>query len=168
MFRFLLIASLAASPALAQEQAQPAQQAPQPVTKTAFIENWDKRFAAVDTNNDGFTDVAEIKAAQVKIFEARKAATLQRNEAVFAKLDANNDGMLSKDEFQAPIKAEKAPDYDPSKEVAQLDTNKDGKISLEESRAPALARFAAVDANKDGTLSIAEMQAAAQAAQARR
>ena len=159
MVRFALIALVVASPVAAQ-QAAPAQPQPQPVAKADFIANWDKRFAAVDSNKDGFTDKAEMEAAQARIFETRRAQLLQRNEQAFKTLDVNNDGNLTLAEFNAKIREEKAPPFDASKEVADLDTNKDGKISVEESRAPALARFAQIDTNKDDTLSVAELEAA--------
>jgi len=72
--KILILAVLAASatPALAQPAKAPAQ-GPQPITKAAFMQRIDSAFVNVDANKDGFTDRAELEAAETRAFAARKA-----------------------------------------------------------------------------------------------
>jgi Ca2+-binding EF-hand superfamily protein len=159
--QYLLIAILAstASPALAQGAA-PAR-TPQPVPKAAFIQRIDASFSAVDTNKDGFSDKAEIEAAEAKVLAARKAQLINEREAAFRELDGNKDGSLTLKEFNARLVAQPLPKANAAPMISKLDTNKDGKISAAENRAPAAAQFDRADTNKDGTLSVDEQKARA-------
>ena len=153
----LLMAS--AAPAFAQA-AKPAAQGPQPITKAVFLQRMDSQFTAVDANKDGFTDRAEIEAAESKAYAARKALGLKEREAAFAKLDTDKNGSLTLKEFNAVAAAQVLPKADATQMLGRFDTNKDGRISLAESRAPASAQFDRADTNKDGTLSVDEQRAA--------
>jgi hypothetical protein len=159
--QYLLTAILiaAAGPSFAQGAPAPAR-TPQPIARTAYLQRIDAGFAAVDTNKDGFTDKAEIEAAETKILAARKAALIDQREAAFKQLDANKDGSLTLTEFNAPLVAQALPKANATPMMAKLDTNKDGKISAAENRAPAVAQFDRADTNKDGTLSADEQQKA--------
>ena len=152
----LILASIA-SPALPQTgTAQP--KAPQPISRTVYMSRIDSGFAAIDTNKDGFTDRAEIAAAETKALTARKNQQLKQREAAFRQLDKDKNGSLSLQEFNAALAAQNAkPDV--TAYVTRLDGNKDGKVSMAESRAPAAARFDRLDANKDGILSVDEQKA---------
>jgi hypothetical protein len=151
----LLLASMA-SPALPQANAAPPK-GPQPVSRTVFVSRVDSVFAAADTNKDGFTDRAEIEAAETKALAARKSNQLKQREAAFRQLDKDKNGSLSLAEFNGAIAAQNAKP-DATATLTRLDTNKDGKISRAESRAPAEAQFARLDANKDGILSVEEQR----------
>jgi len=153
-----LLASAAAVPALAQNQAA-AQQA-QPITKATFLQQVDAAFTAVDVNKDGFSDRSELEAAQAKSFAARKAQVLQGREAAFKELDKDKNGSLTMAEFNAVVSATPVPKADAAPFLQRLDANKDGKISLAENRSPAVAQFDRADTNKDGSLSPAERQRA--------
>ncbi|QIK96908.1 hypothetical protein G7076_11175 [Sphingomonas sp. HDW15A] len=155
----VLLASSVAAPALAQNQAA-AQQA-QPVSKATFLQQVDAAFNAVDANKDGFTDRAEIEAAQAKSFATRKAQVIQGREAAFKELDKDKNGSLTLAEFNAVIAAQPLPKADAAPFLQRLDANKDGKISLSENRNPATAQFDRADTNKDGSLSAAEQRAGA-------
>jgi Ca2+-binding EF-hand superfamily protein len=150
------ILAAAATPVLAQASA-PAQ--PQPITRTSFMQKIDSAFTGVDTNKDGFTDRAEIEAAEAKALAARKTVVLKERERAFQRLDSNKDGLLSLAEFNAIIAAQALPKANATPLLNKLDTNKDGKISLSENRAPAMAQFDRADTNKDGTISAAEQKA---------
>jgi len=160
--QLLLIAILAstAGPALAQGAAAPAR-TPQPVPKTAYVQRIDAGFAAVDSNKDGFTDKAEIEAAETKVMAARKAQLINQREAAFKELDKNKDGSLTLTEFNAPLVAQALPKPNAAPMLNKLDANKDGKVSAAENRTPAVAQFDKADTNKDGTLSVDEQKAAA-------
>lgn len=152
----LILASIA-SPALPQAgTAQP--KGPQPVSRTAFMSRIDSGFAAIDTNKDGFSDRAEIAAAETKALTARKNQQLKQREAAFRQLDKDKNGSLSLQEFNAALAAENAkPDV--TAYITRLDGNKDGKVSMAESRVPAATRFDRMDTNKDGILSVDEQKA---------
>ena len=150
----ILLAS-AASPALPQAGAATQPKGPQPVSRTVFLSRADSLFAAVDTNKDGFTDRAEIEAAEGKVLTARKARLLKQREASFHQMDKDKNGSLSLAEFNAAPSAQ-SPKADATRRLQRLDTDKDGKISRAESRAPAEAQFARLDKNKDGILSVEE------------
>jgi hypothetical protein len=154
------ILATASGPLFAQGAAAPAK-TPQPVPKAAFVQRIDASFAAVDTNKDGFTDKAEIEAAETKVLAARKAQLINQREAAFKQLDKNKDGSLTLTEFNAPLVAQALPKAIATPMLTKLDTNKDGKVSAAENRAPAVAQFDKVDTNKDGTLSVDEQKAAA-------
>jgi Ca2+-binding EF-hand superfamily protein len=140
--------------------------APKPVTRAEYLQEFQARFNAMDTNHDGVLDSSEVAAAQQKQLEAARAAEQQQLEADFAKLDTNHDGQLSKAEFMAaarPIQLSQTP----QQVIADVDSNKDGKISLQEFEARPLANFDKVDANHDGIVTPQEVQAAQAAARKR-
>ena len=137
-----------------------AAQGPQPVTKAAFMQRIDSAFVNVDANKDGFTDRAELEAAETRAFAARKATGLREREAAFRKLDTDKNGSLTLKEFNAVAAAQALPKPDATPFLSRFDTNKDGKISLAENRAPAMAQFDRADTNKDGTISVEEQRAA--------
>ncbi len=151
----IILASMA-SPALPQAgTAQP--KGPQPVSRTVYMSRIDGGFSAIDTNKDGFTDRAEIEAAESKVLANRKSQQLKQREAAFHQLDKDKSGSLSLQEFNAALAAQSAkPDVNAY--ITRLDTNKDGKVSIAESRSPAAARFDRMDANKDGILSVEEQR----------
>lgn len=152
----LFLAS-AASPALPQSGAATQPKGPQPVSRVVYMSRVDSAFGAVDTNKDGYTDRAEIEAAEGKALAARKAQMLKQREASFRQMDKDKNGSLSLQEFNAAAMGQ-APKADATARLKRLDTNKDGKISMVESRAPAEAQFARLDANKDGVLSVEEQR----------
>ena len=162
--RFLLLALLASAPivpAMAQQNAQPAR-TPQPIPRAGFLQQADSAFVSVDANKDGFTDRAEIEAAETRAFAASKARGLRERESAFRRLDADKNGALTLTEFNSIAAAQQLPKADATKFLNALDTNKDGKVSLAENRAPNAARFDRADTNKDGILSVAEQRAATQ------
>ena len=151
----LILASMA-SPALPQSGAtQP--KGPQPISRTVYMSRIDSGFSAIDTNKDGFTDRAEIEAAETKLLATRKSQQLKQREAAFRQLDTDKNGSLSLQEYNAALAAQ-ASKPNVTAYVNRLDTNKDGKVSMAESRAPAAARFDRMDANKDGVLSVEEQR----------
>lgn len=159
--RFLLLALLASAPVIpvaAQNAARPAA-APQPIARANFLAQADSAFVAVDANKDGFTDRAEIEAAESRGLANMKVRSIREREAAFRRLDADKNGTLTLAEFNAVAQAQALPKPDAAKFLNVLDTNKDGKISLAENRAPAAVRFDRADTNKDGTLSVAEQNA---------
>ena len=161
--RFLLLALLASAPivpAMAQT-AQPAR-TPQPIPRAGFLQQADSAFVSVDANKDGFTDRAEIEAAETRAFAASKARGLREREAAFRRLDAEKNGALTLTEFNSIAAAQQLPKADATKFLNALDTNKDGKVSLAENRAPNAARFDRADTKKDGILSVAEQRATTQ------
>lgn len=153
-----VVLAVSASPLLAQGAAP---QQPQPITRAVFMQRIDSAFTSVDANKDGFTDRAEIEAAETKAMAARKAAIIREREAGFRALDTNKDGSLSLAEFNAKIAAAPLPKPNAAPALSKLDTNKDGRISLAENRAPAMAQFDRIDTNKDGTVSVEEQKARA-------
>ena len=161
MLTIVLAASAAAAPGFAQTQ-QAAPQA-QPLAKTAILQQLDTAFTAVDANKDGFTDRAEIEAAETRSLTARKAQVLKGREQAFKQLDKDNNGSLTLAEFNAVIAAQPLPKANASPFLQRFDTNKDGKVSKAEHRAPANAQFDRADANKDGILSVAEQKTLAAA-----
>ena len=151
----LILASMA-SPALPQANAAPPK-GPQPMSRTVFMSRVESAFVAADTNKDGFTDRAEIEAAEAKAMAARKSNQVKQREAAFRQLDKDKNGSLSLQEFNSAAPGQNAkPNAAPA--IARLDTNKDGKISLAESRTPAEAQFSRLDTNKDGILSVEEQR----------
>ena len=112
---------------------------------------------ALTTNTDGFTDRAEIEAAEAKSLSNRKAQLLKQREASFRQMDKDKNGSLSLAEFNSAV-AGQSSKADATARLNRLDTNKDGKISAAESRAPAEAQFARLDTNKDGILSVEEQR----------
>jgi Ca2+-binding EF-hand superfamily protein len=155
----IAIIACAAEPALA--QGAEATEGPKPITKAVYVERVDASFAAVDANKDGFSDRAELEAAETKLMGARKAQLISQREAAFKELDTNKNGSLTLAEFNAPLVAQALPKPDPTSMISRLDANKDGKISAAENRSPAVAEFDRADANKDGTISVEELKARA-------
>ena len=130
------------------------------ITRADAIKATDTKFAATDTNHDGFLSKAEINAEEQREVQRATGKLRQQLEVKFKQLDTNKDSQLSLAEFLAAT---------PSLQVAanadqvlqKLDTNHDGKLSPDEMRAPQLAAFAKADANHDGVVTPAEMKAAA-------
>jgi Ca2+-binding EF-hand superfamily protein len=152
----LILVSMA-SPALPQAGSANQAKGPQPVSRTVYMSRADSVFASADTNKDGFTDRAEIEAAEGKALAARKAQLLKQREASFRQMDKDKNGSLSLAEFNSAMAAQ-SPKADATPRLNRLDTNKDGKISAAENRAPAEAQFARLDTNKDGILSVEEQR----------
>jgi Ca2+-binding EF-hand superfamily protein len=152
----LVLASMA-SPALPQAGTANQPKGPQPISRTVYMSRVDSTFGTVDTNKDGFTDRAEIEAAEAKSLSNRKAQLLKQREASFRQMDKDKNGSLSLSEFNSAV-AGQSPKADATARLNRLDTNKDGKISAAESRAPAEAQFARLDTNKDGILSVEEQR----------
>lgn len=160
--RFALVAALVALPVVPTlAQNAPAQQQPAAITKTAFLQNVDKGFVAIDANKDGFADKTEIETAQTRTLAALKAAAIKQLEGQFKALDKDNNGTLTVQEFTAMAAARPLPKADAANFLKTFDANKDGKVSLAERRTPAAAQFDRADTNKDGQLSPAEQQAVA-------
>lgn len=152
-----LILASAASPALPQAGGAAQAKGPQPISRVVYMSRIDSVFASADTNKDGFTDRAEIEAAETKVLANRKSQQLKQREAAFRQLDKDKNGSLSLQEFNAALAAQNAkPNV--TAYISRLDTNKDGKVSTAESRAPSAARFDRMDLNKDGILSVDEQR----------
>lgn len=162
MFNRLVLVALLVSVKIVPATAQtaPAANAPQPIPRTAFMQRIDSVFVAADANKDGFADRAELEAAQVREFNARKAAAIRQRESAFRALDKDNNGSLTMAEFNAVVAAQPIR-TDTAAVLGRFDTNKDGKVSLAENRSPAMAQFDRADTNKDGMLSVAEQKGAA-------
>jgi hypothetical protein len=152
----LILASVA-SPALPQAGGATQAKGPQPVSRVVYMSRVDKAFGVVDTNKDGYTDRAEIEAAEARVLAARKTQILKQREAAFKQLDKDKSGSLSLSEFNAAVAAQ-TPKADATPRLKQLDKNNDGRISMVESRAPAEAQFVRLDTNKDGILSVEEQR----------
>ena len=150
-----LVLATASSPVL--PQAGTAPKGPQPLSRAAYMSRIDSLFAAVDTDKDGFTDRAEIEAAESKLLASRKTQVIKQREATFHQLDKDKNGSLSLQEYNAAATAQ-SPKVDATARLQRLDTNKDGKISMAESRGPAETQFARMDTNKDGVLSVEEQR----------
>ena len=153
-----LIFASVASPALSQAGSANQPKGPQPISRAVYMSRIDNGFNAIDTNKDGFTDRAEIEAAEAKALAARKSQQLKQREAAFRQLDKDKNGSLSLSEFNAAVAAQ-SPNPNATPRITSFDTNKDGKVSMAESRAPATAQFDRLDTNKDNILSAAEQQA---------
>ena len=164
-FSFIaLLASATIAPATAQTAPAaraPAANTPQPIPRTGFLQRVDSTFVGIDANKDGFTDRAEIEAAEGRALATLKARGLREREAGFKRLDKDNSGSLTLAEFNAVAAAQPLPKPDATRFLTQLDTNKDSKVSLAENRGPAMAQFDRLDTNKDGSLSVVEQRAAA-------
>jgi Ca2+-binding EF-hand superfamily protein len=142
------------------------------------------KFAAADTNKDGYLDAAEKAAARVGIGPRRQGAGPGPKGAGPARFDKNGDGKVSKDEAPARMK-EHFDAIDTNKDgsldqqelqaarakhgaksvadrVAHLDKNKDGKLSKDEVPERMQKHFDAVDTNKDGFVDAQELEAAHQ------
>ena len=155
----LILVSMA-SPALPQAGSANQAKGPQPVSRTVYMSRVDSVFTSVDTNKDGYTDRAEIEAAEAKALAARKTQLIKQREASFRQMDKDKNGSLSLSEFNSALAAQ-SPKADATARLNRLDTNKDGKISMVEGRAPANAQFVRLDTNKDGILSVEEQRSSA-------
>ena len=140
-----------AAPGLAQQKS---------ITRADALKVIDAKFAASDSNHDGFLSKTEIAAAEQREVQDATAKVKQQLAAKFKALDTNKDGQLSLQEFLAAAPALSST-VNPDQVMAQLDTNHDGKISADEMRAPQIARFNKADTNHDGVVTAAEMKAAA-------
>ncbi len=103
------------------------------------------RFAARDTNHDGYIDKSEASADM---------------SARFDEMDTDHDGRLSPDEVHGFIHArwqDHKGRWGGGHRMDRLDANKDGKITWDEVSADAKTRFDALDTNHDGFIDDAEM-----------
>jgi Ca2+-binding EF-hand superfamily protein len=128
-----LLASLAASPLLAQEQ---------PPTGSPA----DAFMGQLDTDGDGKVNLEEAVAPQ---------------KARFSETDANSDGLLDAAEAGAAFKAQVPPEMieamnergmpDPGETfIKNLDQNADGQVDPSEFEQPTAASFKRMDADGDG------------------
>jgi len=93
---------------------------------------FDPLLTALDTNQDGRLDAAEIAAAATSLLT----------------LDKNGDGQLTADEIKM---RQMSPEERVKHMIEEFDTNKDGKISREEAPERMLSsQFDAMDKNHDG------------------
>jgi len=155
---FALVVAAMASPALPQASGQAAAKGPQPVSRAVYMSRIDNGFSTIDTNKDGFTDRAEIEAAESRLANNRKSQQLKQRETAFRQLDKDKNGSLSLQEFNSALAA-KEPKPNATPRITRLDSNKDGKVSMAENRVPAAAQFDRLDSNKDGVLSVEEQRA---------
>src|SRR5262245_14378917 len=93
-----MLLTAAASPALPQSSAPPPK-GPQPVSRAVYMSRVDIAFNGVDTNKDGFTDRAEIEAAEREAMAARKEQLIKQRETAFRQLDKDKNGSLTLAEF---------------------------------------------------------------------
>lgn len=148
-----------ASAAILVSSAAWGQAPPKPISRTDYIKVVDSRFAAMDTNHDGFLSHDEVVAQQPKDVAATKAALVKKWTDEFNRLDTNKDGKLSLQEYLASV-PEVRSNETPEHTISRYDTNHDGKISAAEFRDPEIAKFNKVDANHDGIVTPQELQAA--------
>ncbi len=142
--------------AIAMSASANAQNAPQAISRAAFIAKVDDGFKSVDTNHDGFLSASELQAAQNRDLQKAQAQARAELQARFQQLDTNKDGKLSFDEFAAIATVK--PNLTAAQILQQLDTNHDGKVSVDEFRAPRVASFNRADLNHDGIVTPAEAQ----------
>jgi Ca2+-binding EF-hand superfamily protein len=88
-----ILAALAVTAAFATAADEPKKEAAKGEKKAGA--NPEERFKKLDTNSDGFIDLAEFKASPAGQKDAAKA------EEFFKKKDTNSDGKLSPEEFNA-------------------------------------------------------------------
>jgi hypothetical protein len=119
-------AALAAIGATAAVSAQPGSQHPgkdRIETRAEVTTEVARKFAALDSNRDGFVTQAELDAkAGARAAKAEKRADHFDPARMFAKLDSNKDGKVTPAEYRAPVLV----NFD------KADTNKDGVISQAE------------------------------------
>ena len=133
----LILLLLAAGPALAAPDPEPAN--PRPTRPNAGVMRY-------DTNKDGFVDRGEWDAGQ---------------EARFRQLDTDKDGKLSKDElFSRPSRADDRQLERQDAFFRRMDRDRDGFVSKAEFMAQADRNFARCDADKDGRINTAECRQA--------
>lgn len=158
-----LMAGLAVTSLNAQTAAPPAPPASPSPPKAPMHPHMDPaaRFAAKDTNKDGFIDKTEATGALMQRFD---------------EIDTDKDGKISLDELKAAWKGRMAharafkhggigpkgpanghPMMGGGDHLAMMDTDKDGKISWDEMSAAAKAHFDALDVNHDGYIDASEM-----------
>ncbi len=122
-----ILAALAVQPVTAAEPAQPGPGAgpgSQPVVLSEAYERIATHAAAMDTNQDGIIDQAELKAFHEQRRAERKQRQAMRAAERFAAKDSDHDGKVTVEEFVAARKAR----------LAALDTDGDGVLSREEMR----------------------------------
>lgn len=142
MNKILLLATLAAGPALGQ---------PALTDAGPFPSRVGPGIAALDTNHDG-----------VVTREEALAASTARVDKLFATLDTDHDGTLTQAEFDQARDQRIARAQERAQERFKAqDKNADGLLSKEEvAGLPMLAqRFDRLDTNKDGQLSQEELRA---------
>ncbi|MCM8557979.1 EF-hand domain-containing protein [Sphingomicrobium sediminis] len=153
----MLVSSIVLAAAL--QQAQPAQQGPQPITRANYTTQLDARFATLDANANGALDSAELEASQMRRNARVEANARARRAAQFSNIDANKDGVVSLDEWHAAAPQVNLPPVDASAAMARLDSDSDGQVTITEYRSVQLASFDRLDTNNDGVVSPAERQA---------
>jgi hypothetical protein len=133
----LILLLLAAGPALAAPDPEPAN--PRPARPNAGVMRY-------DTNKDGFVDRGEWDAGQ---------------EARFRQLDTDKDGKLSKAElFPGSSRADDRQLERQDAFFRRMDRDRDGFVSKAEFMAQADRNFARCDADKDGRINTAECRQA--------
>ncbi len=144
-----------AHPAWAQ-QAAPAAEAEQALSRAQFVQQMDAEFARFDRDSSRFLTPEEIVASQRATAEAE---ALRQNQAVFAGLDRDRNGALSAEEFAALANPGAIP-VDAAPLMQQFDRDKDGTITLIEYRISTQANFDRIDTDRDGVVTGVEMRAA--------
>lgn len=184
VFAGIAVATLAAVPAFAVQQAAPARTAQQqPLTRASVQSMVEARFARVDADKDGFVTKAEAEGVRKAVRERVEAKREKRADDAFARIDADKDGSISKAEWDA--RAERGPAARGERKAPQAalrrhraagfngagvpfgtaffdraDSDKDGRVSLAEASAQPLAFFDRADADRNGTVTPEERRAA--------
>ncbi len=109
----------------------------------------------------GAAAVAMLAAAPVA---AKRPLTRDMAKAhidfMFAIADANHDGVLTRDEFDASVKAMNGDPQRGGMMFDEADTARSGRLTLAEIEASSLAKFDRADTNHDGVIDDQERQAA--------
>lgn len=152
----VLFLSVAAITAVHAQEAVPAVEPPEPLTRSTFIAQMDAEFQRLDGDNNGMIVADEIVASQQM---AAQAEALRQNQQVFVQLDQNGDGLVDAQEFSALANPSAIP-VDAAPLMNQFDTDRDGIITLVEYRIATQANFDRVDSDRDGLITDMEMRAA--------
>jgi len=154
------------------------------VTRQQVIERTDRRFAALDANNDGRFTPEEARARG----EQRRA---QRMDRMFERLDLDRNGAITREEMSQARERHRAERGERGPGMrghgmrhrrmgmrhggpgmrgmrGQRLFGEQGFVTAEQFRARALARFDRLDADRNGTVTAAERQAARDQRRARR
>ena len=116
------------------------------VLPVAFAKDMDKKFAKLDTNNDGLISRAEHTAGA---------------QQMFAELDANRDGAVTAAEMDAKKDTKRSghEELSASEKIKEIDQNGDGRLTSAEHSTGSAAKFDKMDTNQDGSLSKTELEA---------